>query len=889
MQVPLPLTYNNLPTQFKAMLKKCIIIFCALICCQQVMARHVAGGELYYKALGPGATTNTIRYEITLRLFRDCNSNGPLLPSENVVVGIYENGTIYNRLQLNVEQNVQTISLDVAKFPCLVGNINVCYQYMIWSRVIDLPINEFGYTLTRTNCCRIEGITNVLGSSIGATYTTNIPGSRSLPNGSNSSPIFNLKDTALVCAGKKFELDFGATDSNNDSLIYSFCDAFGGSSGTTPPNTINLPPLNYATGFSGGLPLGAAVSINPITGIISGVAPPSGTYVVSVCIVEYRDGKAFTEHRKDFILKVQSCDFIEAVLPSKTINCTSFTNYFENQSTSSSVTKYAWDFGVMGSNTDTSSLPNPTFTYADTGRYLVKLTVFGPKDCEGTDSTLLLVYPGFEAKFGVVGRCFKNPFVFTDSSFARYGTINKWNWNFGEPSITTDTSSKQHPTHLYANVGKLPTQLIIESTVGCIDTATVMVDVSDKPFIQLPFKDTLICSIDSLLISAKTNTNNVVWTPNVFISNTNIINPIVFPKDTIQYIITATESTCIGSDTLTINVIDSVTVFVNADTAICRTDTLHLKANSIALYYKWFTNTTEQLPNIKNPIAKPLTNSQYIVNASVGKCFDVDTVQVRSIPYPIVVASADTAICFGDKANISGNIVASKFNWTPKQNIFPQNNSLSVQVAPPITTKYFLQVSDTLGCPKLVTDTVQITVVKLPVVFAGNDTSVVVNQPLQFSGFVNEDANGIAYKWNPSLFLNNPNIANPIGVFNASRDSITYTFTATTSIGCQSSDNMVVRIYKTTPDIFVPTAFTPNNDGKNDVLKAIPVGIKLFEYLNVYNRLGQLIFTTPVHEKGWDGNINGAKQPSGTYIYTTQGIDYEGKLVFKKGTLVLIR
>jgi gliding motility-associated-like protein len=98
-----------------------------------------------------------------------------------------------------------------------------------------------------------------------------------------------------------------------------------------------------------------------------------------------------------------------------------------------------------------------------------------------------------------------------------------------------------------------------------------------------------------------------------------------------------------------------------------------------------------------------------------------------------------------------------------------------------------------------------------------------------------------------------------------------------------------VKVFKTSPDIFVPDAFTPNGDGKNDVVKPIPVGVTQLDYFNIYNRWGQMLFTTAEIGKGWDGRVNGTFQNSGTYIYTVQGIDYLGKVITKKGTVVLIR
>ena len=98
-----------------------------------------------------------------------------------------------------------------------------------------------------------------------------------------------------------------------------------------------------------------------------------------------------------------------------------------------------------------------------------------------------------------------------------------------------------------------------------------------------------------------------------------------------------------------------------------------------------------------------------------------------------------------------------------------------------------------------------------------------------------------------------------------------------------------MRVFKTAPEIFVPNAFTPNNDGRNDVVRPTPVGIKEFKYFKVYNRWGQLIYSTTIPTLGWDGKSGGTQAATGTYAWETVGIDYLGNQVLRKGTVTLIR
>jgi len=164
---------------------------------------------------------------------------------------------------------------------------------------------------------------------------------------------------------------------------------------------------------------------------------------------------------------------------------------------------------------------------------------------------------------------------------------------------------------------------------------------------------------------------------------------------------------------------------------------------------------------------------------------------------------------------------------------------------------------------------------------------------LQLLGLV-DVASDKKFTWTSSpltaiQYLNNTNTQTPIATFPASVDSVVLKVRAYTKEDCFAIDNIKIKIFKTSPDIFVPDAFTPNGDGKNDMVKPIPVGVTQLDYFNVYNRWGQMLFTTVEIGKGWDGKVNGVFQNAGTYIYTVQGTDYLGKVITKKGTVVLIR
>ena len=119
---------------------------------------------------------------------------------------------------------------------------------------------------------------------------------------------------------------------------------------------------------------------------------------------------------------------------------------------------------------------------------------------------------------------------------------------------------------------------------------------------------------------------------------------------------------------------------------------------------------------------------------------------------------------------------------------------------------------------------------------------------------------------------------------------IFYTLSVTNQYGCTDTAGIVVKVYKTNPDIFVPTGFTPNGDGRNDVFRPIYVGMKTVEYFQVYNRWGALLYSNDLDNgQGWDGTIKGVKQSTGTFIWMVRATDIIGNVHFKKGTVMLMR
>ncbi len=857
-----------------------ILVF--ILSAQYTYAEHLKGGWIKYTYLGQ--SNGNANYAVSFYQYSDCNY--PDRVDDRIYLAVYDASS-------NVEISVTTISRssyvreEKNDFgPCFKNPPTVCYLVAGYTTNISVPLNSGGYVLAVQRCCRIAGIENVLNSSLtGLTYTVTIPGGNYV---NNSSPVFAFNDTAAICFGSPFSFDFSAKDDDGDSLVYSLCSGFSGGNFDSPIVFRPLPPpytaISYYSPYSGEQPLGQSASINPKTGIFSGVAPMQlGTYVAAVCVDEYRHGVYISHTRKELHLNVSNCSLGGAQLDPSYITCDGYNFNFVNKAGNNPDYFYYWDFGVSSINTDTSTLANPNYVYPDTGSYNVQLKASNNEGCQDSAETQVRIYPGFATDFSVDGSCIINPYAFADLTTTKYGYVNSWKWFFGETGIIDDTT--KNPVYTYADTGFKTITLITTNSKGCVDTSSKVIDVDVGPDLAINFLDTLICSIDTLQLKSFSTKIGAVfnWYPSYNIIGANTNEPLVFPKQTTAYNVDVSYKGCIAHDSVVVNVTDKVTLNLPADTTICKTDSVQIIPATNALYFSWSPSTGLSNSSAEIPTAAPLSNTDYKLIASIGKCFATADIDINTVPYPLANAGPDAAICYGQTVQLNASSNGTSFSWSPSSSLF-KPNTLSPVAGPDVTTSYILYAVDTLGCPKPTADTVLVTVIPKVIAFAGNDTTIVRTQPLQLNA-----KGGVNYQWTPVNNLNNPLIANPIAEFTDGPDTVSYNVRVSTPEGCFGNDSIKIYIFETKPEIFVPTAFTPNGDGRNDVFRPTVAGMKQFFYLRIYNRWGQLLFNTGRPDTGWDGNYNGEKQASGTYVYTIEAIDYNNKPYFKKGTFVLIR
>ena len=530
-------------------------------------ASHVIGYDFDYVYIG----SNTYRF--TLSIFRDCRpvsqgggTPGALIDDSPAYISIFE-GSNFSQFDSSFANNVSIVPPFFSN-DCVNDPPNRCNSKMVFVFERILAPSPVGYTVIYQRCCRNASTLNIVNPGItGNSFICRIPAN---DNGNNSA---RFKNTApqIICINNPLFFDCSASDFDGDSLSYEFCNALKGGSHTNskplPPN-LNFTNIQYQPPYSAQYPMSAnpALSINPVTGAISGTPTLQGIYAISVCCKEWRNGVAINTVRREFQVNVTNCSkAVVAKIPvlahepnTFQINCKDRVVNFVNNSTGGFA--YEWDFGVPGITTDVSNLESPTYVYPDTGTFVVKLVVNPGSTCPDSIERIVKIYPTFDADFSFTGLfCPELPINFMDQSSSTNFPINYWAWDFDDGT----TGSTPNLAHSFPNSGR-EFKVTLESgnTRGCRDRITKNLNI---PLVNLDAGNDTVILQDEFIQYNATGTQTYNWSPADFLDNSNIGNPIGLYPDTgrYQYIITGlTAEGCPGRDTLNVIVSEGAYVII---------------------------------------------------------------------------------------------------------------------------------------------------------------------------------------------------------------------------------------------------------------------------------------------------------------------------------------
>ncbi|MDB5201629.1 MAG: hypothetical protein JWQ27_1038 [Ferruginibacter sp.] len=560
------------------------------------------------------------------------------------------------------------------------------------------------------------------------------------------------------------------------------------------------------------------------------------------------------------------------------------------------INNWYWDLDNAG---QTAVIQNPFSTYSSYGLKNIKLLV---KSLEGCVSDTLYKTIRIKARpvadFGFIDSvCLGTANTFTDNSFLPDGPVSNWFWTIDG---NAQPQNQAAISYTFLTPGAHTVQLISSGAGGTnsncqSNTKIKNVFIADKP--RAAIKASFPCETQQVqLKDSSYSTDGIAVTGwwwdlgNGQFSSVQhpFVNYSTAGIKTIRLVVYNARGCASDTLTWTLNVAAKPTAKFGISDALCNNSNLQLTDSSTTTTgnintWSWTQNgivfSTQQNPSQNfnpgvNTVGLTVTSSAGCKADTVFKTFSIKT-------KPAIAMSFNDACKFANvnfSATETSSIGINSWHWnfgdgnnatgSPAMHAYLQNNNYTVK----------LYAISNEGC---YSDTLSRTIhIYGTNAFAGNDTFAAIMQPLQLNA-----TGGTSYEWSPAAGLNATNIANPIATIPSDRS---YYLKAFTPEGCESFDTINIKIYKG-PEIYLPNAFTPNGDGLNDVLRGLPVGLKEFRYLKIFNRWGQELFSSADYRRGWDGKWKGVPQEQGVYVVIARGLDMNGKMLDKKATVMLIR
>ncbi|HLG04311.1 MAG TPA: PKD domain-containing protein, partial [Bacteroidia bacterium] len=474
--------------------------------------------------------------------------------------------------------------------------------------------------------------------------------------------------------------------------------------------------------------------------------------------------------------------------------CTGTQMQFNN--TSANTAAWYWNFGVGSTLADTSNLENPTYLYTNPGSYVVTL-IGNPGPCADSYTQTVTVFPMPVAQFTAPLVCYGYPTIFTDQSIVSSGSIASWNWDFGVSTSNGDTSSVQNPNYIYPVGATYTVSLTVTSNNGCSATDTVVVNVAQLPVAN--FASDVVC---------------------------------------VGYPVTFTDLSTANSGNLT-------------------TWTWDFGDGSPPDY--------QQHPVHPYP-SEGTYNVTLVVTTSFG-CIDTIVLPAVTDAMPVIAFLADTlagcpTLCveFSDMTTIaSGNVTSWEWDFGDSTvPVYQQNPSHCFS----ITGLYDITLTATSagGCSTtlVINDMIEVYPEPHASFLATPPLTTVVQPHIEFTDI----STGTPVKWqwdfgDPTTLGDTSGIPYPSYTY-SNEYGTTYNvwLTVTNSYGCVD-DTMLQVLVEPEFTFFIPNAFTPNNDGKNDLFFGTGIGINKYE-IWIFDRWGNMIWNSKDMNEGWPGIVQGS-------------------------------
>ena len=831
------------------MLNRIFIIFFLGLLLLPLKGTHIVGGEMNYTYLGNN------EYLIRLDLYIDCkNGSADAISSDaTAFIGVFDgnNRNMISGFPREVGRKGPTRVVKT-NYNCIVQAPNACVDQYYYEFKLTLPPRTGGYYISFQRCCRNGSITNLANpGGTGANYWTHIPDPRTLSNGQpNNSARFNELPPNFLCTNTPLKFDHAATDADGDSLVYELFQPFlgGDQNDPRPDNTPNngylqSPPfttVSYNSPYTWPVPINGnpPLTIDPKTGFLTLTPTRVGQFVVGILVKEYRNGKLISSTRRDYQFNVQSCviDVVASFFVPSYI-C-GYTYKFQNQSTSAQ--RYHWDFGFPGKTDDTSNSNNPQVTFPGPGSYKVRLYAYKNKCLDSFVAVMNIVEPQIPKLPKDTTICPGGAVSMTSSVT---GDGYKWSTGDTSKSLTVNKSG------LYWLEVRVKSCFYRDSIQVAIDNSKI-----------IGTGDTVYCSNSAFTRKLSTSSGWAKYLWSTGDTSQNItINKVG------NYWVRATSIyKCVTADTLSVSQYSPVQVQIG-DTTVCAGVPVTFQSQKTltnpAVSTQWSTGSTGYFFTTKNP-------GLYWAEVTIGKCSKRDSFTLSNFPNQFQLGS-DLRFCENiDTVLTIGLAGASQITWNT------EINGSSYHLTRP--GKLVVALTNMYGCRE--TDSLNAYLFMNPNLDLGSDTTLCLSEnPILDAG-----ANMRSYLW----------MDGSTDRYKVAYDSGLYWVKITDQEGCKTMDSLYLNKRKDLfpSQIWMPNAFTPNDDNRNDLFPLNQYKVKGAMYeVKIFDRWGGKIVQLNSPDLNWDGNINGSPAPEGVYVYTVQWIGCDNQKHFMYGDFTLMR
>ncbi len=520
---------------------------------------------------------------------------------------------------------------------------------------------------------------------------------------------------------------------------------------------------------------------------------------------------------------------------------------------------YLWSTNALGDSIAVNPVVNTTYSVTGTDA----------NGCTATATSIVTInpVPTISAVSSQNNFCVGQTAILTAN-----GTVS-YTWT---PSISLSSSTGNTVT---ANPTGTTTYTIVgTNSFGCTNTTEIEIVVYQLPMAAAG-PDADLCEGEFAQLSASGGTT-YEWTPQTGLDNPYISNPMAAPSTSMSYIVNVgNQNGCYASDTINVTIHMKPNVNAGPSHTVCYPYSALLQGDGAA-FYNWTPSLYLDDSTLQEPTCTPQFDITYTLTVSDSfGCSASDTVSVKvKLPFTIT-ADPDITMCRNNAAQLNA-FGGNNYLWTPTAGL--DNPYVPNPIASPsVTTTYIVTSTD--GVCYMSTDTVVVTINQLPIVYAGADADLLYGSTYQLYGF----ANGGTIEWTPSDFLSCTDCFNPI--VNHLNTPMTYTLTVTDSLGCRAEDDVRISLTCDEDLVYVPNAFTPNGDHKNDIFRIRTYGLSEVKAFRVFNRWGEMVFETYDVSVGWDGSWQGEACAPAVFVYYLEGTCANGQEVLKKGNVTLIR